>query len=104
MACIRLFAVLLTMTGLAYAADVTSRDFYSAIRENALARLKLITASGADVNLRDARGSTPLMHAAALGSLEALKLLLNPGAHVTAQNGLDSTSLTCGTSEPANGN
>src|SRR5467141_1602966 len=90
---IRSFAILLALTGLTYAADVTSRDFYSAIRENDLGRLKLMTLSGPDVNLRDARGSTPLMHAAAIGSLEAMKLLLKAGADVNAKNGLDATAL-----------
>jgi ankyrin repeat protein len=101
MACIRSFAVLLTLTGLAYAADVTSRDFYNAIRENDLARLKSITASGADVNLRDARGSTPLMHAAAVGSLDAMKILLKAGADVNAKNGLDTSALIWGALDPA---
>src|SRR5712691_7664515 len=101
MSSIRLLAILLALTGLTYAADVTSRDFYSAIRENDLARLKSITASGADVNLRDARGSTPLMHAAAIGSLEAMQLLLKAGADVNAKNGLDTTALIWGASDPA---
>jgi ankyrin repeat protein len=101
MCALRPFAILLALTGLTYAADVTSRDFYSAIRENDLARLKLITASGADVNLRDARGSTPLMHAAAVGSIEAMKLLLKAGADVNAKNGLDTTALIWGALDPA---
>ena len=63
---IRLSAILLTLTGLVAGTEVTSRDIYDAIRQNDLARLKKMTAPGADVNLRDARGSTPLMHAAAI--------------------------------------
>src|SRR5713226_2238761 len=101
MASTRSFVLLLTLTGIVYAGDVTSRDFYSAIRENDLARLKSITASGADVNLRDARGSTPLMHAAAVGSLEAMKFLLKAGADVNAKNGLDATALIWGALDPA---
>jgi ankyrin repeat protein len=101
MGSIRSFAILLALTGLSYGADVTSRDFYSAIRENDLARLKSITASGAYVNLRDARGSTPLMHAAAVGSLEAMKLLLKAGADVNAKNGLETTALIWGSLDPA---
>src|ERR1700719_3480151 len=98
---LRSFAVLLTMTGLVYAGDITSRDFYSAIRENDLVRLKSMTTSGADVNMRDGRGSTPLMHAAAVGSLEAMKLLLKAGADVNAKNGLDTTALIWGALDPA---
>jgi ankyrin repeat protein len=97
----RSLALLLTMTGLVYSADVTSRDFYSAIRENDLTRLKSMTASGADVNMRDGRGSTPLMHAAAVGSLEAMKVLLKAGADVNAKNGLDTTALIWGALDPA---
>ena len=98
---IRLSAILLTLTGLVAGTEVTSRDIYDAIRQNDLARLKKMTAPGADVNLRDARGSTPLMHAAAIGSLEAVKLLLKASADVNARNGLDSTALIWGASDPA---
>jgi ankyrin repeat protein len=101
MSSIRSLAMLATLAGLAYGGDVTSRDFYSAIRENNLARLKEMIASGADVNLRDGRGSTPLMNAAAVGSLEAMKLLLKAGADVNAKNGLDTTALIWGALDPA---
>src|SRR4029077_17988724 len=101
MRALRPFAMLLALTSLTYAADVTSRDFYSAIRENDLSRLKSMTASGADVNLRDARGSTPLMAAGAGGRLEAMKLLLKAGADVNAKNGLDTTALIWGALDPA---
>ena len=52
-------------------------DLIQAIRNNDLASLKASLAKGADaVNTRDQRGSTLLMHAAAIGSPEAVKLLL----------------------------
>src|SRR5215472_8241927 len=98
---IRSFTALLAVAGVAYAADSTSGDFYNAIRENNLARLKSLTASGAGANSRDARGSTPLMHAAAIGSLEAMKILLQAGADVNAKNGLDTTALIWGALDPA---
>ena len=91
---IRPIAVLLMLTSVC-AAEVTSRDYYDAIRQNDLTALKKMVASG-DINLRDSRGSTPLMHAAAIGSPEAMKLLLAAGADVNAKNGLDSTALTWG--------
>jgi ankyrin repeat protein len=98
---IRPFAFCLLLTGLVQGADVTSRDFYNAIRQNDLAQLKKLTASGADVNLRDSRGSTPLMHAAAIGSIEAIKMLLDGGADVNAKNGLDATALIWSALDPA---
>src|SRR6266404_2079746 len=98
---IRPFAVLFTLTGLVHGADVTSRDIYDAIRQNDLVRLKKMAESTAEVNLRDARSSTPLMHAAAIGSLAAMELLLKAGADVNAKNGLDSTALIWGASDPA---
>src|ERR1700686_1076712 len=101
MGIIRSCALLLALTGLVYAGDVTSRDFYIAIRENDLALLKAMTASAAAVNLRDPRGATPLMHAAAVGSVEAMKLLLKAGADVNAKNGLDTTALLGGALDQA---
>jgi ankyrin repeat protein len=98
---VRPLAVLLALTSLAVAADVSNRDFYNAIRQNDLAQLKQLLAAGSDVNLRDPRGSTPLMQAAAIGSLEAMKLLLKAGADVNAKNGLDATALIWGASDPA---
>ncbi len=65
-------------------ADV-SDDFYSAIRNNDLARLQVLVRDGADVNARDKRGETPLMYAATVGSLDAMKLLIAKGADVNAQ-------------------
>jgi ankyrin repeat protein len=46
-----------------------------------------------DVNTRDPRGSTPLMYAAAFGSLEAMKSLVAAGADVNAKNAFDMTAL-----------
>ena len=73
-------------------AEPTSRDWYQAIRHNQLAELKSMASSPAALAVRDARGSTPLMYAAAIGSPEALKILLDAGADVNAKNGLDVTA------------
>jgi ankyrin repeat protein len=73
----------------------TSSDaFYSAIRENDLARLQAMLSSGADANASDPRGgSTPLMHAAAVGSLDSIKLLVEHKANVNAVNAAGATAL-----------
>ena len=53
--------------------------FYAAIRANDLSRLQeAVTAGGVDAV--DEQGRTPLMHAAALGSLEAVRMLIERGA------------------------
>jgi uncharacterized protein len=66
--------------------------FYEAIRNNDLnalrAQLKI-----SDVNSRDQHGTTPLMHAAALGNLDAMETLLRAGAGVNASNAFGATAL-----------
>src|ERR1035438_2887048 len=66
------------------------------IRNNDLAALKARLAKGAGVDARDRRGSTLLMHAAAVGSAEAVKLLLDSGADPNAKNDLEATPLILG--------
>ena len=48
------------------------------------------------MDTRDQRGTTLLMHAAALGSPEAVRLLLESGADVNAKNDLEATALILG--------
>src|SRR5712692_3564224 len=76
--------------------DNPSADFYTAIRANDLARLKTLLASGPGNNVdgvHDNRGVTPLMHAAVVGSADAMRLLLDAGADVNARNDVGSTAL-----------
>src|SRR3989442_7873356 len=51
----------------------SSDEFYDAIRTNALTKLEMLIRSGADINLKDSLGETPLMYSAAVGSLDAMK-------------------------------
>jgi ankyrin repeat protein len=74
-------------------AETSPRDFYQAIRNNDLGKLQSMIASGAPVDLRDSRGNTPLMHAAAVGTIDAMRLLMKAGADVNARSGLDATAL-----------
>jgi len=71
-------------------------ELIQVIRNNDLASLKARLAKGAQVNTRDQRGSTLLIHAAAIGSPEAVKLLLENGADVNARNDLEATALILG--------
>ena len=66
------------------------------VRNNDLPTLKARLAKGADVNTRDARGATLLIHAAAIGSPEAVKLLLDSGADPNAKSQLEATALILG--------
>ena len=70
--------------------------FYLPIRSNDLASLRqLIRDPGPKA--RDARGNSPLMYAAALGSLESMRLLLDAGADPNVANDFAATPLMwCG--------
>jgi ankyrin repeat protein len=76
-----------------HSAAPQSDDVYAAVRANDLARLRTLIASPADANARDEQGDTPLLYAAAVGSLEAMKLLLDNSADVNAQNAFGTTAL-----------
>ena len=72
--------VLLVSIVSAQDASPLSEQFYAAIRANDLTKLQAMLASGADPNVKDPRGgATPLMYAASVGSVEAMKLLLDRG-------------------------
>jgi ankyrin repeat protein len=68
-------------------------DLFQAIRANDLAGLAQQLSAGSDVHARDARGNTPLIYAAAFGSAEAVRLLIENGAEPNARNGLGATAL-----------
>lgn len=85
------------VTAMAQNAD----DFYSAIRENNLVQLKSLLDHKGHPNVSDSRGITPLMYAAEVGSLEAMRILIDRGADVNAQNDVASTALMWSVSDPA---
>ena len=82
------------------AAQNSADDLIQAIRNNDLAGLKARFAQGADVNAHDSRDTTLLMHAAAVGSTEMVKQLLDSGAAVNAKNQFDNTALTLSADQP----
>ncbi len=73
-------------------AQEPSDKFYKAIRDNDLTTLGALVKS-TDVNAKDSRGTTPVMYAAAYGSLDAMKLIVAAGADVKAKNAFDATAL-----------
>ena len=83
--------LLLSGLGIAVAQEA-SDSFYRAIRNNDLASLRSLIKTS-DVNTKDQRESTPLMYAAAYGSIDAMKLLLGAGAAVNSKNAFDATAL-----------
>ena len=91
----------LLLAGGVLCAQSASNDFYDAIRQNDVARLRSLAKDKAAANTADSHGSTALMNAAAIGSVESVKLLLKAGADVNAKNGLDVTALIVGAMEPA---
>src|SRR5262249_21821562 len=53
-----------------------------------------------ELEVRDRRGSTPLMHAVAFGNRDTLKLLIDAGADVRARNDMGATALLWAAADP----
>src|SRR5678816_2959371 len=66
---------------------------YSAIRANDLRQLKTLLDEGVNASEAGPDGITPLMAAAEIGSLDAMKMLLDHRADVNAKNTSGSTAL-----------
>ncbi|MGI8744618.1 MAG: ankyrin repeat domain-containing protein [Bryobacteraceae bacterium] len=89
------FFTVLVVAGLAFPAlaDEASDKLFAAIRNSDLKAINSLLASGSDVNSRDKRGTTPVMYAAAYGSFDAMKLLIDKGAGVNAKSDFGVTAL-----------
>lgn len=64
---------------------------YQAIRNDDLNTIRALGVN--DLEVKNRRGTTPLMYAAAFGSAEAVRLLLEKGANVNAKNTFNATAL-----------
>jgi ankyrin repeat protein len=84
--------LLSVIAGLTVTAQQASDRYYAAIRENDIASLDALL-KGAKPDLRDNHETTPLMYASALGSIDAMKVLLKAGADMNAKNAFDATAL-----------
>ena len=82
--------------------DVATYDrWYDAVRGTG-PRLQGLLVEQPNPNLTDRRGGvTPLMHAAALGSLDTVRQLLDHGANVNARSAAGATALMWAAADPA---
>jgi ankyrin repeat protein len=98
-------AALFVVAGLSAQAPpdvVTADKWYDAVRGAGPHVQALLVENPAGVNLRDRRGGvTPLMHAAALGSIETMRALLDKGADVNAKSAAGATALMWAAADPA---
>src|SRR5258705_4672766 len=91
--CLAVAGLCLVPGGTARSAAPQSDEVYAAVRSNDLARVKTLVGSSAEANAKDEQGDSPLLYAAAVGSADALKYLLDKGADVNVQDGFGSTAL-----------
>src|SRR5260370_10405904 len=91
----RFLTILLALAPLMEAAAPNLSDqFYNAIRaDDRPGVAKLLSGDAASVTTRDSRGNTPLMYAAAVGSVDMMRQLIAAGSDVNAKNNFDSTAL-----------
>ena len=94
--------VLVSALGAQAPDQAAADDWYNAVRGAGPRLDALLVENPAGVNLRDRRGGvTPLMHAAALGSLDTMRLLLDKGADVNARSAAGATALMWAAADPA---
>lgn len=65
--------------------DDKDKQLFQAVINNRLDRIEQLLKQGADPNMRDTSGSTPLHWACRNGQLEIARLLVKKGADVNAQ-------------------
>jgi ankyrin repeat protein len=75
------------------AAETDSEKLYAVIRAGDGNGLKALLDGGASPNVRDSKDITPLMYAAETGSVAEMRILVEHGADVNAQNAFGATAL-----------
>lgn len=88
------FVFALTSIATLPAAELELSDkFYNAIRHGDESVVRHLLKSGADVNVKDKRGATPLHYAAEVGTPDMMRLLLDAGADINARTAFGATPL-----------
>lgn len=89
--------LLLLITAPFASAQVADETLFQNIRNNDLAGMKQQFAQ--DANVKGRRDVTPLLYAAAFGTADAVKLLIDLHADVNAKNSFDATALIWGATD-----
>lgn len=86
MARLRILLLLLVLSGCGTAPlKEIDRDLFAALKSPNAAEAKRLVAAGANIEVRDERGATPLHWAAIVGLTEVAELLISRGANVNAR-------------------
>ena len=89
------FMLLAVFVSRVSSAQSPAEEFYRAIRNNDLAKLRSLT-GGKNAGPADDRGRTPVMLAAGVGTIDAMKVLIDAGADVNAVDSTGATALMFG--------
>jgi ankyrin repeat protein len=81
-------------------AEDNQYKLYAAIRADNLKDLKALLDQGVSPDTPDSRQITPLMWAAEIGSIDAMRILIAGGATVNAQNAFGATALMWSVADP----
>src|SRR5205823_9721507 len=87
------FSCLLTPEAATVESPSISPKYFAVLRSGDAGKLREALDHGSSANARDARGNTPLMHAAVYGDLSCMRLLLDRGAEANATNAAGATAL-----------
>jgi len=98
----RILAVCATLcvACIATGAGESQDKLYSAIRDNDLRQMKTLLDKGMSATEPGPDGITPLMVAAEIGSLDAMKMLIDRRADINAKNTSGSTALMWSVTDP----
>jgi ankyrin repeat protein len=99
---LRMLATILLLAASATVSGAPVDDLFNAVRAGDSGRIKALLQGGADVNVRDDLGATPLMNAVALPGQDCVRALLDAGADVNAVTTTGATALMWATGQTPN--